>query len=282
MNAPAQAYAETYLIGLLAYCATWEVAGSRAPEHWEGIRHYLEEEAGLEERQRWAAELYEEGPPTAQEERSVQYRIEDGFNGPRDALAFRERVLALVPEALRTTVAGHSLLRHLEAPREFGRLKQWLAQWRLAGPGRRRFVAQPLAEREADFLRFLELPFAVEGFRRFWHQAPKYRNNRQTRVLVCVAAALGQLVGAAESADIREWAARLAAGCAFSDQTRDDIAGLAEEMSAYFYDPEELAYRLVVDAKPIDKQNLREFVRTHRPRLSDSADELMRGLALEP
>ena len=281
MDASAQAYPEAYLVGVLAYCAVWEVAGYRAPENWGRIRFFLEEEAGLDERQRWAAELYEEAAPSAQEERSLQYRIEAHFSGPRDALAFRERVLALVPEAMHTTVAGHSLLRHLETPREFSRLKQWLAHWRLVGPGRRRFTALPLAEREAEFQRFLELPFVVEAFRRFWHRPPKYRNNQQTRVLVCVAAVLSQMVGVGESADMREWASRLSASCAFSDQTRDDIAGLAEDMSANFYDIEELAYRLVVDAKAVDKRNLREFVRTHRSRLADCSDELLRGLELE-
>ncbi len=102
--------------------------------------------------------------------------------------------------------------------------------------------------------------------------------NRRTRVLVCIGAALSQMVRVDEAADLDLWAERLTASCHFTSQTKDDLRSLIDEMCAISYDVPELAYRLFVDAREIDQQNLHGFIRCYRDQLSALAPELARSM----
>tara|TARA_B110000208_G_scaffold66130_1_gene85761 strand:- start:2614 stop:3408 length:795 start_codon:yes stop_codon:yes gene_type:complete len=258
---------------------TWELAGTRASEHWSGIQAFVSGENALGELQRWAIELYEEGPPTAQEERSIRARIDAYLLQPRDVAYFGSGILKLLPEGLRETAATHSSMHGLAMPStEFGTLKSWVMGWKTAQYHAPKVRALPLAEREQDFNRFLEQPYFVESFRRFWQVAPKRRTNRRTRVLVCIGAALSQMVRVDEAADLDLWAERLTASCHFTSQTKDDLRSLIDEMCAISYDVPELAYRLLVDAREIDQQNLHGFIRCYRDQLSAMAPELARNM----
>jgi hypothetical protein len=263
----------------MAYCMTWELAGTRASAHWSDIHAFIAGENALSELQRWTIELYEEGPPTAQEERSIRARIDAYLLQPRDVAYFGSGILKLLPEGLRGTAATHSLMHGLAMPStEFGTLKSWVMGWKTAQYHAPQVRALPLAEREQDFSRFLEQPYFIESFRQFWHVAPKWRTNRRTRVLVCIGAALSQMVRIDKVADFDLWAERLTASCHFTSETKDDLRSLIDEMWAISYDVPELAYRLLVDAREIDQQNLHGFIRCYRDQLSAMAPELARNM----
>jgi len=266
----------------MAYCMTWELAGTRATAHWSEIHAFITGENALGELQRWTIELYEEGPPTAQEERSIRARIDAYLLQPRDVAYFGSGILQLLPESLREAAATHSLMHGLAMPStEFGTLKSWVMGWKTAQYHAPQVRALPLAEREQDFSRFLEQPYFIEGFRQFWRAAPKRRSNRRTRVLVSLGAALSQMVRMDEAADLDLWAERLTASCHFTSQTKDDLRSLIDEMCAISYDVPELAYRLLVDAREIDQQNLHGFIRCYRHQLSALAPELARHMQFD-
>lgn len=274
-------HSEEFLIVCMAYCMTWELAGTRAPKHW-GLIHALVGEAGrFNERERWVVELYEEGSPSAQEERSILSRIEAYLVQPRDVAYFRAGILNLLPEALREAAISHSMMRSLAMPSDYGKLKTWVMGWRIARYSRPQVPVLPLAEREADFERFLELPHFVEAFRRHWRAPPKYRNGRQTRTLVCRAAALGQMVQVDESIDFDQWTTHMAEDCHFSEQTRNELMLLTEEMSVFSYEAQELAYRFLIDAREIDQRNIRNFIKRFNRELSDFAQDFVRGMQFD-
>ena len=266
----------------MAYCMTWELAGSRATDHWSEIRVFISGENALDERQLWAIELYEEGPPTAQEERSIRARIDAYLRQPRDVAYFRSGILNLLPESLRETAGAHSFMHGLAMPStEYGKLKSWAMSWKVARFKAPEVHVLPLAEREQDFSRFLEQPYFVESFRRFWRVAPKCRSNRRTRVLVSLGAALSQMVRVDETVDFDLWTSRLTVSCHFTTQTENDLRSLIDEMSAISYDVQELAYRLFVDAKEIDQHNLKAFIDRYCDELSALAPELARCMQFD-
>jgi hypothetical protein len=270
---------EEFLIVCMAYCMTWELAGTRAPEYWSEVHAFVAGENTLGEKQRWTIELYEEGPPTAQEERSIRSRIDAYLHQPRDVAYFRSGILNLLPESLREAAATHSFMNGLSMPStEYGILKSWVLRWKVARYKAPQVRVLPLAEREEDFRRFLEQPYFVESFRRLWRVAPKRRDNRRTRVLVCIGAALSQMVRVDESVDFDLWTSRLTASCYFTSQTRDDLRSLIDDMADVSYDVQELAYRLFVDAREVDQQNLQGFIGRYGDELSALAPELARGM----
>ncbi|MFP4167023.1 MAG: hypothetical protein ACLFUF_07665 [Opitutales bacterium] len=265
---------EAFLVCCLSYCMTWELAGPRAPEHWADLRAYAASEGCLGEGERWAAELYEEGPPSAQEERSILARIESFLTGPCDVDRVRNAVLNLLPEELRTAAKGHSLLSGLKASGGYGKFKAWATPRRFFRKRASDVEPAPQANREAEFSRFLEFPHAIHAFRRFWRVDPKKRDNRRTRVLVCLGAALSQMLPFDEAGDLETWMDRFAEICAVTEQTKHDLLSLVREMQSFSYDAHELAYYLLVDARGIDKRNLLRFIQEHKDRLSDFAGEL--------
>ncbi|WP_162030793.1 MULTISPECIES: hypothetical protein [unclassified Lentimonas] len=268
-----------FLIVSMAYCMTWELTGTRAKYHWSKIHALLAGENGLSERQRWAIELYEEGAPTAQEERSIRSRIDAYLLQPRDVAYFRCGILNLLPDQLRRGAEAHSLMHGLVLPStEFGLLKSWVMSWKSPRVQAAQARVLPLAEREADFGHFLEQPHFVVSFRKFWRVAPKCRSNRRTRVLVCIGAALSQMVRVDETVDFDLWTDRLAVTCHFTEQTRVDLRLLIDEMSNVSYDLQELAYRLFVDAREIDQRNLQSFMNHYGDELSALAPELARSM----
>ncbi len=266
------------MLTCLAYCLTWELAGPRAASAWGGIREYADADGGLGERSRWMAELYEESPPSAQEERSLMRRLEPMLQTGREVKRLRDELLALLPEAMRESAAGHSLMRPLSVPSEYNKLKAWLLGKQVSAQRLRIVGETSLAEREVEFERFLEQPFFLEGFRRFWRHPPKFRTNRQTRVLLTLAAALSQMIELEQVADFSMWKKRLAEDCHFTDQTQDDLSYLVEHMADFSYDPQELAYRLFVDAKDADKRNLRGFMEHYSKELSAFCADFRKGM----
>ena len=211
----------------MAYCMTWELAGARAKEHWSEIHTFIADGNALNEQQRWVVELYEERAPTAQEERSIRSRMDAYLLQPRDVAYFRSGILNLLPDPLRNTAEAHSLMHGLAMPStEFGILKTWVMRWKSSQFQASQVRVLPLAEREADFGRFLEQPYFVESFRKFWRVPPKRRGNRRTRVLVCIGAALSQMVRVDESVDFDLWTERLMIACHFTEQTKEDLRSL--------------------------------------------------------
>jgi len=273
---------DEFLIVSMAYCMTWELAGARASEHWSEIHAFISGENSLGELQRWTIELYEEAAPTAQEERSIRSRIDAYLLQPRDVAYFRSGILNLLPESLRGAAATHSFMHGLAMPStEYGNLKSWVMRWKVARYQAPQVRVLPLAEREEDFSRFLEQPYFVESFRQFWRVAPKHRSNRRTRVLVCIGAALSQMVRVDEAVDFDLWTERLTVSCYFTSQTKDDLRSLIDEMSNVSYDVQELAYRLFVDAREVDQQNLQNFISCYRDELSALAPELARSMQFD-
>ena len=259
----------------MAYCMTWELAGSRARNHWGGIRSFVSGENHLDERQRWTLELYEEGPPSAQEERSIRSRIDAYLVQPRDVLYFRTGILNLLPDVLREAAGVHSFMHGLTAPANgYGKLKSWGVSWSLGRSKVSQVRTLALAEREEEFNRFLELPYFVESFRRFWQVAPKMRSNRRTRVLICIGAAMSQMIRVEDSVGFELWTHRLATISHYGLQTKQDLCRLIDVMNGVSYDLQELAYRLLVDARVIDQQNLERFIKLYSDELSKLAPEL--------
>ena len=283
MSATQSTASEEFLIVCMAYCMTWELAGSRAKEHWANIHAFLSGKNALNEQQRWMVELYEEGAPTAQEERSIRSRMDAYLLQPRDVAYFRRGILNLLPEPLRAAAEAHSLMHGLAMPStEFGTLKSWVMRWKLTQFHAPKVRELPQAEREADFGRFLEQPYFVESFRKFWRIPPKRRGNRRTRVLVCIGAALSQMVRVDETVDFDLWTDRLTVACHFTEQTREDLRSLIDEMSNVSYDVQELAYRLFVDAREVDQRNLQSFIDHYGDELSALAPELARSMQFNP
>ncbi|WP_269526267.1 hypothetical protein [Coraliomargarita parva] len=270
---------EDFLIAAMAYCLCWELRSTHAHKDWTLLQEWIREESGLSERTRWKLELYEEGPPSAQEERSILSRIEQYLLTPHDVVRYRNDILALLPEFLRETAASHSLMRGFVVPKGYSRIKSWLAGQRNASQRIAGIRQAPLSEREADFARFLEQPYFLQAFRSYWHASPKLRNNRQTRVLVTFAAALSQMVkvGEEQAAQVN-WAKRLATICHFSEQTRGDLDQLVGSMLDHTYDAQELAYRFFIDAREVDKRNMSSFILNYEGELSDFTAEFNRGL----
>ena len=279
MAAAQPTHSREYLMACLAYCLTWELAGTRARGQWQLIACFVAAENRLNQRQRWMLELYEEGPPSAQEERSLRSQIEIYLLQPRDVAYIRAGILSLLPESLRPAAEAHSLMRGLSVQSsEYGKLTSWVFN-----SNRRRLKMAPassvaLAEREQEFNRFLELPYFVESFQGFWRVAPKRRSNRRTRVLLCLGAVMSQMVRGDDAASCELWAGRLAAMCHLGAQTKHDICRLMRQMHAGSYDVQELAYRLLVDARAIDQQNLQRFITVYAGQLSSYATELLRHL----
>lgn len=261
-----------FLIVSMAYCMTWELVGSRASEHWAEVRSFVAGANSLAERQRWAVELYEESPPTAQEERSIRARINAYLRQPRDVAYFRTGILNLLPVPLQESAAAHSLMHGLEMPStEYSNLKSWVMRWKSANYKAPIIRSVALAEREVEFNRFLEQPSFAESFRCFWGTAPKCRDNRRTRVLVSLAAALSQMLQDQEAADFDLWTSRFSVECHFTAQTKQDLRVLLDALSANSYDVEELAYHLLVDANEADHKNVRSFIDRYSDQLSSLA-----------
>ena len=271
---------DDFLVASMAYCLSWEIGGAGVRQHWKAIRDYIEKSESLSEMERWMCELYEESSPTAQEGHSIVARINARLDHPRKVISFRQSILALMPEALAETADKHRLMNSLSVPVGYSMLRSWLTQSKVAPAISAQSKAASLATREADFLRFIEHPYFLEGFREYWHQAPKFRNNKQMRVLVCIAAALSQMVCCVDASDLRLWSQRLSKIGNYTEQTQKDIADLCLVMMAESYDAEELGYRLYVDASEVDRINFITFCERHANELTDFARDLVRGLQI--
>ena len=269
------------LIVKLTYCLTWEIGGARASQYWESIRDYIKTSDLLSEMERWGCELYEEASPSAQEERSVLSRINARLDHPREVIRFRQAILDLLPSSIIEVAAKHRMMNSLSVPEGYSRLRTWLAEHKLAGLRPEPPAVTPLATREADFLQFIEYPYFLEGFRMFWQQSPKFRNNKETRVLLCVAASLSQMLACDDAAEWQDWSARLGRIGSYTEKTQRDVAELCVAMSGESYDVQELAYRLFVDAQKVDKQNIVTFCQRYSDELNGFADELVRGMQLD-
>lgn len=267
------------LIACLAYCLTWEVRGAHASQHWSKIHQYVKDQGDLTETERWICELYEEMSPSAQEERSILSRINARLDHPRRVVFFRKSILALLPDSLQEAAAKHHLMHALVLPQGYGRIRSWLAEHTFS---RLRSASEPvpLATREADFLCFIEQPYFIEGFRKFWKQEPKYRNNKQTRVLLSVAAALSQMVAYQDTAELIEWSHRLGRMGNYTEQTCCDVSELSLTMLNESYDPQEIGYRLLVDAKESDRRVLVSFCERYADDLTAFARDLVRSMQM--
>lgn len=265
----------------LAYCLTWEIASVRASQYWPGIRDFLQTCERSSEMDRWVCELYEESSPTAQEERSIVARINAQIDQPRNLESCRQAILELLPGSLYPIAEKHRLIHALAGTASSGsRLSLWLAERKITALRPSTSNLPPLAEREADFLRFIESPLFVEAYRKFWHQAPKYRNNQQMRVLICLAASLSQMIGPVDVEALQIWIERLGNLGSYSIQTKRDIAELCLGMTVQTYDAQELAYRLLVDAKEVDRRKLIQFCHHYADDLTEFAQDLVQGLQL--
>ena len=271
---------DAFLVTTMAYCLSWEVAGAPASQHWAGIRDYTQENDMLSDTERWCCELYEESSPTAQEERSIQSRINARMDHPRAVIKLRESILDLLPESIRESAARHRLMQSLITPEKYGTLRTWLAERNIAGFRPAQPNLAPLAEREADFYQFIETPYFLEGYRKFWHQKPKSRNNRQMRVLLCVSAALSQMLTFDSASELRQWCKRLAVIGSYSQQTQLDVAEMCMLMAGESYDAHELGFRLLVDAQALDRKNLITFCDRYADDLTGFARELVRGMQI--
>jgi len=266
------------LLATMAYCLSWEIGGARASQYWEGIRDYVKTCEGLSETDRWVCELYEESSPTAQEEQSILSRINARLDHPRVVVKYRQVILELLPSSIAEIALKHRLMNSLVVPEGYGRLRSWLVEHRIDALRPAQPKLAPLAAREGEFLKFIEYPHFLEGFRAYWHQAPKCRNNQQTRVLLCVAASLSQMLAGEDLNDLQEWSARLGRIGSYTEQTQRDVSELSLVMSDESYDAQELAYRLFVDAKEVDRQNIITFCNRYVDELTDFARDLLRGM----
>jgi hypothetical protein len=272
---------DEFLVAAMAYCLSWEIAGARANQHWSVIRDYISQQDGLTEMERWSCELYEESSPTAQEERSIQSRINFRLDHPRAAVKFRRAILKLLPDAIRDTAAKHRLMISLVVPEGYGPVRTWLAERNIAGFSLSAPPALlPLSVREAEFSQFIESPFFLEGYRRYWHQAPKFRNNKQMRVLLSVSASLSQMITFDDIHELKRWCAKLAIIGNYTEQTQLDVAELSLLMAGESFDVHELGYRLLVDAQAVDRQNIITFCDRYADELTDFARELVLAMKI--
>ncbi len=267
-----------FLVASMAYCLSWEVGGMRASRNWQSIREYVQSHPALSETERWVCELYEESSPTAQEERSILSRI----NARPHHQTFRKEILGLLPESIKEAAAKHRLMHMITLPGGAGRIRAWLADHKIASLSPEPVDLPPLAAREADFRRFIEHPYFLEGFRKFWHKAPKHRNNQQMRVLLAVSAALSQMVTCDEESDLAEWSRRLGRMGSYTEQSQKDVAELSTAMLDESYDAQELAYRLFVDAEEVDQINLQTFCGRYADELTGFARDFVRGMLIAP
>lgn len=273
------AESDEFLIACMAYSLTWEIAGANASQHWSGIREYVQDHDGLSETERWICELYEESSPSAQEERSILARINVRIDHPRRIVNFHKATLRLLPESLVEAAEKHRLMNSLVLPQGYGRIRTWLSEHKFA-----RLRPKPglpaLATRESDFRSFIEHPYFIEGFRRFWHVSPKNRNCKQMRVLVCVAAALSQMLPGEGAEQLAEWSERLGRIGNYTEQTRKDVAELCQMMFDASYDAQELGYRLFADAKEADRRAIEAFCERYVDVLTGFARDLVGGMRL--
>jgi len=268
------------LVVTMAYCLTWEIGGARASQHWQGIRNFAMTCDALSETERWVCELYEESSPTAQEERSILSRIKARLDHPRVVVTFRQAILNLLPSSIAEAAAKHRLMNSLSVPEGYGRLRSWLSEHKIAGLRPAQPDLAPLAAREADFLRFIESPYFLEGFRKFWQQAPKSRTNQQMRILLCIAASLSQMLACDDSSEWQQWCSRLASIGCYTEQTQADVAELCLAMTSESYDAQELAYRLFADAQAVDRRNIITFCERYTEELGGFARDLVRGMQI--
>ncbi|MGZ0655233.1 hypothetical protein ACWPKO_13530 [Coraliomargarita sp. W4R53] len=271
---------DEFLVATMAYCLSWEIAGARASQHWSGIRNYIKENDALTELERWTCELYEETSPTAQEERSIQSRINARVDHPRVVITLRQAILDLLPASLSEVAVKHRLMQSLVVPEGYGPLRTWLAEHNVAGFRPVQPALAPLAAREAEFLQFIEAPLFLQGFREYWHQESKYRTNKQTRVLLSVAASLSQMLTVDNAADLQQWCTRLARIGSYTDQTQFDVADLSFLMLGESYDAHELGYRLLIDAQPVDRQNIITFCERYADELTGFARDFVNGMKI--
>lgn len=263
----------------MAYSLTWEISGANASQHWQGIREHVQNHEALTETERWMCELYEESSSSAQEEYSIMARINARLDHPRHVVNFHKAILGLLPESIMETAAKHRLMNSLALPQGYGRIRSWLAEHQFAHL-RPKPELPPLATREADFRNFIEYPYFIEGFRKFWRVAPKSRDNKQMRILLCIAAALSQALPGEDGDDLEEWSLRLGRMGNFTERTREDVAELCRMMFDASYDAQEIGYRLFVDAKEADHTALVAFFERYAEDLTGFARELIRSMQL--
>jgi len=264
---------EDFLVAGLSYCLLWELWGDASEDDFAEHKERVERRCELTERDHWRLELYEESSPTAQEERSLLDRLQRYRRYAGNGVSIADSIVALLPPQLQERAARHSLLRRIDPPSP-----GWFARlFRRRGTAPRADPA-PLADREADFERFLNLPGAVEGFRRFWRRPPKNRDNRQTRVLVILGMALGQSIDLETESKRHRWLERLERACHFSEQTRDDLLEVAAMTNEASYNAEELAYCIMIDARNRDQANFVAFLETYESALYAFGAELERTL----
>jgi hypothetical protein len=271
---------DDFLVASMAYCLSWEIGGVRAREHWQAIREYIQSSGALTETERWMCELYEESSPTAQEERFILSRINARLDHPRVVVSFRQSILTLMPEALAELAAKHRLMHSLAVPEGYGMLRTWLMQHKIARSRPAQSEPIPRPAREADFLKFIEYPYFLESLRSYWHQAPKFRNNKQTRVLLCIAAAMSQMLTCDDAQELQVWVERMRKIVNFTMQTQADLADLCLAMMDASYDAQELAYLLFVDANKVDRINFITFCDRHSDELTDFARDMVRGMQM--
>jgi hypothetical protein len=272
---------DEFLIATMAYCLSWEISGTRAKQAWSGIREYISMSNDMSDTERWMCELYEESGPTAQEERSIISRLNARIIRPRASLHYQQSILALLPDSFVEVAKKHRLIGSLSFCEEASSLRRWLAQYKISSlPAANAVPLASLSAREHGFLEFIEHPYFLEGFRRYWHQHPKFRNNAQMRVLLCVAAAISQMVTCEDIVAIQSWVCRLSQICHYAEQTQQDLTELSFAMLNESYDAQELAYRLFVDARSVDQTNIITFCQRYADELTGFAHELVRGLQL--
>ena len=100
------------------------------------------------------------------------------------------------------------------------------------------------------------------------------------RVLLCVSAALSQMLTFDSSSELREWCKRLAVIGSYSQQTQLDVAEMCMLMAGESYDAHELGFRLLVDAQALDRKNLITFCDRYADELTGFARELVRGMQI--
>lgn len=206
----------------------------------------------------WALELYEEGRTSFEEGKAVTRLLADSIQPGEEAREVLPLVERCLPPGKRSVLRQQPLFTQFRQRME-ALSKPWLVRLfqQEALPEKNPSVT---VEREDAFRQFLTLPGFRDAFVRYWHTPPKDRTNRETRILILIAA-LVRGVGDWHAPDGRERLRQsLMAECHFTEISARDILDVSNTLHIATLNPVFLGQSLAAEAGESDRQNFTHWL----------------------
>lgn len=238
-------------------CLSWELYLDQR-EVGEQLEQLLAN-AGLTAYQRWIVELYQEERTSLEDGRAAFARLKAVVRRYHNGKAVREFLFSVLPDGKQATAARHPLMGDLVGHRAgpthlFGARRARIANRMQSGD------SLPVVEREAAFDEFLKRPGFLEAFQTYWHQPPKERDNKRTRVLILAAAIVAMITPLTEASDADRETKVLQRHCLFSEETSEAIIHICRLLYPEQLNPAWIAQSFLADATEADCESYARLI----------------------